>query len=1073
MACKRVCGKCGSELSSVGAEQLCPGCLLEAGLETSHDGSESSSGGREGPLPIEPPFPRSFGDYELLEEIARGGMGVVYKARQVSLDRIVAVKMLLFGTLAGPEFVQRFRTEAAAAASLQHPNIVAIHEVGFREGQHFFAMDYVAGRSLAQIVRDGPLPARRAAGYVKIIAEAIQYAHERGILHRDLKPSNVLIDESDQPRVTDFGLAKRLEKETDLTLSGQVLGSPDYMAPEQAAAQRGQVGKRSDVYSLGAILYHLLTGQPPFVAMTVGETLEQVRNVEPTSPRVSDPHLARDLETICLKCLEKEPQKRYATAEVLAEDLGRFLYDEPIQARPVSTPEKLWRWCRRKPVIATLSATTVLLLLAVAIGSLIAAYRIERERNIAQGRLYAAQMKLAHAAWRDGKVGGALELLRAQPPEFRGFDWRYVFSLCLASESPNEVLATNASGFTAVDYSPDQRTVALGTGDGSVEVYDAQSRQRVKRWSAHSGPLDDLAFHPTNANWLATVSGDDGLLKLWDVAKQRALLSTNGPKRGFAHVAFSPRGNILASGAPDGASVNFWEFEPPTTATPALTLKTNLNLNVPLVVAFAPDNQSVALCNVGAMLNGVALYDLTNGRMIRLPDMHSDLIISAAFSLDGNLLATGGADEQVVVWDTKKQTPIRTNMTELVNVTSLVFAPDGQSLFASGWDQNLLCWDLASLSEPITLRGHGAAVNALAMSGSGSSLVSAGRDGTARLWDLRGKDTTAPSPIREGFSTLLSADKSLQAGQEAVFAVAVSPTQDKLAAGTPTKIFLFDLATGSELASAAWNTVFDGEGANASFGLAFSPDGKTLAIGSGIGTLALVDADTLKRLKPLTSPHTQQILRTAFALNGTVLVTGGGFGDGVAISDAASGRVLTKFAAIEGSFPGQPLDVSRNGQLLAVSSPEQFVIVRDLASGQVVARCPQKVRFLHAVAFSPDAKLVAYSDELGGIFLWDVSGQRPLRTLVGHRGPALDLAFSPDGRTLASASMDHTIKLWHPEIEQEVATLEGHSGWVWCIAFGENGKALVSGSRDGTLKLWQAASFDEIKANEMITRPNP
>ena len=287
-------------------------------------------------------------------------MGIVYKARQVSLDRIVAVKMLLFGPLAQPELVQRFRTEAAAAASLQHPNIVAIHEVGFREGQHFFAMDYVAGRNLAEIVRDGPLPPKRAAGYVKTIAEAIQYAHERGILHRDLKPSNVLIDANDQPKVTDFGLAKRLEKDTELTLSGQVLGSPNYMPPEQASAHRGLVGKRSDVYSLGAILYHLLTGRAPFVAPTVAETLQQVQNAEPVSPTVLNPHLPRDLKTICLKCLEKEPARRYQTAQELADELGRWLRQEPILARPVSRPEKAWRWCRRKPVVATLTAAAML-----------------------------------------------------------------------------------------------------------------------------------------------------------------------------------------------------------------------------------------------------------------------------------------------------------------------------------------------------------------------------------------------------------------------------------------------------------------------------------------------------------------------------------------------------------------------------------------------------------------------------------------------------------------------------------------------------------------------------------------
>jgi serine/threonine-protein kinase len=240
-------------LTGVGNEALCPACLLEGGLGPDATGTKEEGGSAE-----KTPFSRFFGDYELLEEIGRGGMGIVYKARQASLDRIVGVKMLLFGPLASSEIVQRFRTEAAAAASLQHPNIVAIYEVGFRDEQHYFAMEYVAGRSLAQIARDGPLPPHRAAEYVKTIAAAIHFAHGKGIIHRDLKPSNVLIDPFDQPKVMDFGLAKRIEKETELTLSGQVLGSPNYMSAEQAAARRGMVGKRSDVYSLGAVLYHFI-----------------------------------------------------------------------------------------------------------------------------------------------------------------------------------------------------------------------------------------------------------------------------------------------------------------------------------------------------------------------------------------------------------------------------------------------------------------------------------------------------------------------------------------------------------------------------------------------------------------------------------------------------------------------------------------------------------------------------------------------------------------------------------------------------------------------------------------------
>src|SRR5262245_25325723 len=295
----------------------------------------------------------SFGEYDLVDEIARGGMGVVYKARQRSLNRIVAVKMILAGPLAGKEFVQRFRTESAAAAILQHPNIVAIHDVGVHEGRHYFSMDYVEGRSLAQLVGQQPLAPARAARYVELIAAAIHYAHERGILHRDLKPSNVLIDANDQPRITDFGLARRLDGDSSLTMTGQVLGSPNFMPPEQAGAKRGKVSRPSDVYALGGILYYLLTARAPFQADSLEHLLSQVLNTEPVSPRLLNPSVPRDLETITLKCLEKEPSRRYRTAQELADELGRFLRHEPIRARPVKAPEKVWRWCRRKPALAS------------------------------------------------------------------------------------------------------------------------------------------------------------------------------------------------------------------------------------------------------------------------------------------------------------------------------------------------------------------------------------------------------------------------------------------------------------------------------------------------------------------------------------------------------------------------------------------------------------------------------------------------------------------------------------------------------------------------------------------------
>ncbi|MGH7968647.1 MAG: serine/threonine-protein kinase, partial [Limisphaerales bacterium] len=393
------CSQCGMALPPNVPEASCPNCILSFAVGAPETLSDAQESGTSGFCAL----PRTFGDYELLEEIARGGMGVVYKARQKSLNRIVAVKMILAGSLATRQFIQRFRAEASAAAALHHPNIVAIHEVGVREFQHFFSMDYVEGQNLAQLVGKQPLLSRKAAEYVRQIAQAIHYAHSQGILHRDLKPSNVLVDAATgQPRVTDFGLAKRMDSESSFTVTGHMLGSPSFMPPEQASHDRGKVGPPADVYALGAILYHLLTARSPFQGESLAAVVTEVLNSEPISPRLLNPSVPRDLETICLKCLEKEPARRYATAEELANELGRFLDDVPILARPVGPTARLWRWCRRKPAIATLAAIVLILVLVVLFGAPIAIFRIDRARLDAElsrveteRNLYAADMRLA------------------------------------------------------------------------------------------------------------------------------------------------------------------------------------------------------------------------------------------------------------------------------------------------------------------------------------------------------------------------------------------------------------------------------------------------------------------------------------------------------------------------------------------------------------------------------------------------------------------------------------------------------------------------------------------------------
>jgi len=360
----KTCPQCGKILPADAPAGVCPKCLLAAGLDRVGDErieqtEGSSSADQTAPITTV----RYFGDYELLREIARGGMGVVYQARQVSLNRIVALKMILSGELAGQDDIERFRNEAQAAANLKHPNIVAIHEVGQHEGRYYFSMDYVEGQSLADVIQNGPLPAQKSAAYVKTIAEAVHFAHQRGTLHRDLKPQNVLVDTNDQPLITDFGLAKRVAGGSGLTATGAVLGTPSYMSPEQASGRQADIGPHSDVYSLGAILYELLTGRPPFCAASAVATLRQVTDSPPTAPHKLNHDVPQDLETICLKCLEKSPHVRYHSARELAEELGRFLNHEPIQARPASAVRKAESWLRRRPWAITAIASLVVLLL--------------------------------------------------------------------------------------------------------------------------------------------------------------------------------------------------------------------------------------------------------------------------------------------------------------------------------------------------------------------------------------------------------------------------------------------------------------------------------------------------------------------------------------------------------------------------------------------------------------------------------------------------------------------------------------------------------------------------------------
>lgn len=1057
-----------------------------------------------------------FGDYEIQEVLGWGGMGVVYKARQVSADRAVALKVIRSDRLSDltsqqrSETVARFQREARAAAGLEHDHLVTVYDVGEVDGRPYYSMQLVHGQTLATVTRDGPLQDRLAAEYIKTTVQAVQAAHERGILHRDLKPQNMILDaQSNRVLVTDFGLAKLYDADVSATKTGDIFGSPPYMPPEQAKSS-GSVTTAADIYGLGATLYQLITGRPPFQATTVVDTLKQVMEQEPVSPRILNPTVGRDLETICLKCLEKEPTRRYETARELADDLDRFLKYEPVAAQPIGRLERGWRWCRRHPAHAGMLAFACVALLAIvgvgvalayqdqlhnandklatanssletvngqlettnaklqrALGSAESAKSLAEKAHRAEARarekldqlLYIRRVNLALAEFQGGEVNKARQLLAECPPARRGWEWYYAYRLC-----HREILTIDAAlHVRRVAFSPDGKRMACGIRDNSVRVSDTTTGATILTLKGHNRPVNNVIFS-SDGKHVAGLSLTENRLIVWDSVSGRTTLThithprSRIPISSWKSVQFSSNGEMIASSGPQN-TVHVWE-----TSTGRQLLQLRGHADRIYCVAFSRDGKQIA---TGSYDTTVKLWNATTGRLVHTLTGHMGRIYSVAFSGDGKQLASGSTDKTARVWNTATGKASVTLGEHRRAVTALRFNPDGTRVLCTAFSDTL--WDVTTAQKLLTFSRRAT------FSPDGTRIIGRRNDEGKHLsiWSVSTAKIIATFPKLSSESVSFSPDgnriASVHSGKAVSVADAATGKELLELKGHLNRISTVEFSPdGQRIVTGArrrgntgiiklWDAALHPRSLRGHdkpvHSVTFSPDGRSIATAGSDKTVKLWDATTLKNTHNL-SGHLHRVDSVAF-LPGTQLIASSSSGRDARIWNVRTGEIVKTFAGVS----SHNVAISPDGKHFAGGWNGNAIKLWDAGTGNAILNFKGRhANVVWSVTFSPRGNRIVTASLDKTVKVWDTKTGKNLVTFRGHAQNVSCAVFSPNGKQIASGSWDGRVKIWDATSGQEVLDLAGHSGNVRSLAFSPDGLRVVSGGSDRALKLWDVAT---------------